>query len=163
MSIVEAVTVVLYRVAPELRPTGWRKGKPRRQIALAYRDAAWAKLRRRCRCTYGDGPDGAPVGRPCRYHDKEFRSGGHGYEEGGWHGFLPPSIWRLPRTGEPGYWDYGRAVAFRLARFYARLDARSAAGPVDSTDPRLDPKPVNEGARNPKRKRKSRKDETEGT
>jgi len=128
--VVEAVTVTLYRVAN--RPKGWRKGKPRRQKALAYRDAAWAKMRMRCRCVHDDEIGG--VNAPCRYHDKEFRAttppspydvwGDPTSGPSGPPLFMPPAIWRLPRSDEDGYWDYGRAVAFRLARLYRYLDSK---------------------------------------
>jgi hypothetical protein len=122
--IVEAVTVTLYRVAN--RPKGWRKGKPRRQKALAYRDAAWAKLRMRCRCVLPDmfDPDDHAELKRCRYHDKGYRvtpeMNPRPWEEP--EHFAPPAIWDLPRSDEAGFWDYGRAVAFRLARFYRYLD-----------------------------------------
>jgi hypothetical protein len=132
MSVIEAVTVTLYRVKAEHRPEGWRGGKPRRQRALAYRDAAWAKLRARCRCVYSDEVGGE--NKPCRYHDKQYRTPTlpyrdcWGYVDEGpeteGH-YAPPRVWRLPRSDEPGFWDYGRAVAFRLARFYAHLDRRA--------------------------------------
>jgi hypothetical protein len=126
MSVIEAVTVTLYRVKPEHRPEGWRKGKPRRQKALAYRDAAWAKLRARCRCVLPDFTDSDVERKRCRYHDKGFRvtpeMNPRPWEEP--NHFAPPAIWNLPRSHD-GFWDYGRAVAFRLARFYAYLDAKA--------------------------------------
>jgi hypothetical protein len=137
--IVEAVTVTLYRVVN--RPKGWRKGKPRRQKALAYRDAAWAKLRMRCKCVHDDEVGGVNV--VCRYHDKQYRTPTlphrdcWGYVDGGPEAegyFEPPAIWRLPRSNEPGLWDYGRAVAFRLARLYRYLDAKAASPTTESTD-----------------------------
>lgn len=125
MSVIEAVTVTLYRVKAGHRPKGWRKGKPRRQKALAYRDAAWAKIRMRCRCVFPDfDPDGPTEPKRCRYHDKEYRvtpeMNPRPWEEP--NHFEPPAIWGLPFSDDAGRWDYGRAVAFRLARFYAHLD-----------------------------------------
>lgn len=126
-SVIEAVTVTLYRVKTEHRPKGWRKGKPRRQKALAYRDAAWAKLRTRCKCVLPDDFTGPK--RLCRYHDKTHRVSPD-RNRPPWDdppAFDPPRIWGLPRSGDAGYWDYGRAVAFRLARFYAHVDASRAS------------------------------------
>ncbi len=126
MSVVEAVTVTLYRATN--RPKGWRKGKPRRQRWLAYRDAAWAKLRERCRCVLPDfDPETSGERKLCRYHDKEYRAVDwpqHYYEEPAYHGFRAPEAWGLPRSDEAGLWDYGRAVAYRLARFYRHLDEK---------------------------------------
>jgi hypothetical protein len=132
--IIEAVTVTLYRVAN--RPKGWRKGKPRRQKALAYRDAAWAKMRHRCKCVLP--LDFTEARKLCRYHDKEHRatppSGPYdvwGDPTSGPSGpptFTPPRIWGLPHSDR---WDYGRAVAFRLARFYRHIDERAALSPKD--------------------------------
>jgi hypothetical protein len=134
VSVIKAVTVTLYRAAN--RPKGWRKGKPRRQKALAYRDAAWAKMRARCKCVLPD--DFTEPRKLCRYHDKEHRAtppaGPYdvwGNPTSGPSGppiFTPPRIWGLPRSDEDGYWDYGRAVAYRLARLYAYLDRRAGAG-----------------------------------
>jgi hypothetical protein len=134
VSVIEAVTVTLYRVKPDHRPKDWRKGKPRRQKALAYRDAAWAKLRIRCRCVFPDfDPDGPTEPKRCRYHDKEYRADEGGPEDPPT--FWPPAAWRLPRSDEGGYWDYGRAVAFRLARLYAHLDSRALVAPRPETPP----------------------------
>jgi hypothetical protein len=124
VSVIEAVTVVRYRAKIAI---GERRRKLRGVKRLAYRDAAWAKIRERCRCA-GDGPER----KPCRYHDKEFRAEdvpSRSYEEEGWHGFIAPVEWGLPRREEPGFWDYGRAVAYRLARFYAHLDRRASPPP----------------------------------
>jgi hypothetical protein len=122
VSVIEAVTVVRYRSKAAI---GERRRKLRGVKRLAYRDAAWAKIREHCRCA-GDGPER----KSCRYHDKEYRAEDipGGYEEPGWHGFIAPLEWGLPRREEPGFWDYGRAVAFRLARFYAHLDRAPADG-----------------------------------
>ena len=128
-SVIEAVTVTLYRVRGDLRPKGWQKGKPRRQKALAYRDAAWAKLRQRCRCVLPDGFAGPEERKLCRYHDKDYRvtpeMNPRPWEEP--NHFEPPRIWGLSRSDESGFWDYGRAVAFRLARFYRHIDSRRAS------------------------------------
>lgn len=125
MSVIESVKVTLYRVKD--RPKGWRKGKPRRQKWLAYRDAAWAKMKSRCKCI-------VPLDlvldvKRCRYHDKDFRavtwSNPYPNEEPDFQGFMAPDEWRLPRSDERGYWDYGRAVAYRLARFYQYIDQKA--------------------------------------
>lgn len=123
MSVIEAVTVVRYRTKLAI---GERRRKLRGVKRLAYRDAAWAKIRTRCKCVHNDYEGGVNV--VCRYHDKEYRAEDipGSYEEPGWRGFIAPVEWGLPRRDEPGYWDYGRAVAFRLARFYAHLDAKAA-------------------------------------
>lgn len=138
MSVIEAITVTLYRVKAEHRPKDWRKGKPRRQKALAYRDAAWAKLRLRCRCVLPDFTDSDVERKLCRYHDKDYRVPPD-RNRPPWDDppcFDPPSIWNLPRSHEAGLWDYGRAVAFRLARFYAHLDARAPTPTKSKEDPR---------------------------
>jgi hypothetical protein len=121
VSVIEAVTVVRYRTKLAI---GGRRRKLRGVKRLAYRDAAWAKIRARCKCVHNDGIGGVNI--VCRYHDKEFRAEDipGSYEDPGWHGFIAPVEWGLPRREEPNYWDYGRAVAFRLARFYRHLDAR---------------------------------------
>jgi hypothetical protein len=117
VSVIEAVTVTLYRI--KNRPKGWRGGKPRRQKWLAYRDAAWAKMRSRCKCVVSDDLVHPII--HCRYHDKAFRAvawPNPSREDPDFDGFMAPKVWQLPRSDEQGYWDYGRAVAYRLARFY---------------------------------------------
>jgi hypothetical protein len=129
MSVIEAVTVTLYRATN--KPKGARIGKPRRQKRLAYRDAAWATIRRRCRCVLPGVP--AESALLCRYHDRQHRAvdwpNPYPHEEATFFGFRAPVIWRLPRSGDQGYWDYGRAVAYRLARWYRHLDDRAALVP----------------------------------
>ena len=59
-------------------------------------------------------------------HDSSPKGVAHGGErlrQGRAHPDLDSLL--LPRTDEPGFWDYGRAVAFRLARFYEHVDAAS--------------------------------------
>jgi hypothetical protein len=133
VSVIEAVTVVRYRVKRSFAPKGWRGRGLRATKALAYRDAAWATLRANCMCVHNDEIGGE--NKLCRYHDKAFRARqwtADGPEEPGWFGFAPPEIWGLPRSDDDGYWDYGRALAFRLARFYRHLDSR-AGGEVGTT------------------------------
>jgi len=127
VSVIESVTVTLYRV--KNRPKGWRKGKPRRQKWLAYRDAAWAKMKSRCKCVFPDDLMHPVI--YCRYHDKAFRAvawpNQYPGQEPDFHGFMAPETWQLPRSDEQGYWDYGRAVAYRLARFYRHIDQVTVA------------------------------------
>ena len=118
--IIQTVTVTRYR---------GRAGTLRATRALAYRDAAWQRIATHCRAG-GDCPYRGQDGNPCRYHDQEFRAADwpqHTHEDPPWHGFRPPAIWGLPRADEEGYWTYGRAVAYRLARFYRYLDERPAS------------------------------------
>jgi hypothetical protein len=121
--IIEAVTVTRYRVANA--PARWRRRRLRSVKRLAYRDAAWAKIQTHCWCTFPDSETDPPR-TLCKYHDKDYRAADvpsrNHWEEPDWHGFLAPTEWRLPRSDEPGLWDYGRAVAHRLARFYAHCD-----------------------------------------
>lgn len=131
MSVIESVTVVRYRTKAAI---GERRRKLRGTKRLAYRDAAWARIRTRCSCA-GDWSDR----KFCRYHDTRYRATPEAGPYDVWgdrtigppepHPFEPPRIWSLPRSDEPGYWDYGRAVAFRLARFYAYLDRRPTPEP----------------------------------
>jgi hypothetical protein len=133
-AIIEAVTVVRYRVANP--PKGWRRRGLRATRALAYRDAAWAKIRSRCECyhpQFDARGDLATPGEACRFHNHEYRADPETCEDPAT--FRPPAVWRLPRAREDGFWDYGRAVAFRLARLYRHLDARSKAGEVAARTP----------------------------
>lgn len=88
----------------------------------AYLDAAWTKIRGACYCESPRLDEGDP-GVRCRYHDPEYRAAGSGAPDDA-PTFRAPSIWRVPADK-----IYGSAVAYRLARFYRYLDARSAPTP----------------------------------
>lgn len=115
--IVEArqVTVYVHTIdAPARRRRAWDR-------ATAYRHAAWTKIRARCRCEPGEWDSTGHMtsaGSRCRFHDYEFHARGS-YDAPP--EFYAPRVWRVPH----GTTTYGKAVAFRLARWYAFLDKRA--------------------------------------